>query len=377
MKKHLEGNTGTTHQLSFLKLNCIYTLLLVCSFVVLSCSEHQPENLISYSQAELLNSGTAATDILSDYDIIPLDTAANAVLSYITKVKSDEGLYFVLEKGIANKLVAFNGSGAYVGQIPSAPEGTNPLRDIADFALDTVENRILVLDGQTKKMLTYNYALELVREIQLDFYAYALEYQRNRMLFATTSEDHALYITDAEGSLVSKHFTDDRMERVRMFQPFDATPTGVLYNHWEDDVIYVIENSTGEVKNHLVVDFPATGSNQPGTHVRSAHEVNGTLVLSFQIPEIGPAVLLHHYDSRKSVRFTELDNDVTYTRHFLLPVVGKHDDYLISYLPAEYLAQAARNTTGRNRNERFEAAASRLTTASNAALLFYRPDLDG
>lgn len=63
-----------------MKLNYIYTLLLVCLFVVLSRSEHQPENLISYSQAELLNSGTAATDILSDYDIIPLDTAANAVL---------------------------------------------------------------------------------------------------------------------------------------------------------------------------------------------------------------------------------------------------------------------------------------------------------
>jgi hypothetical protein len=85
-------------------------------------------------------------------------------------------------------------------------------------------------------------------------------------------------------------------------------------------------------------------------------------------------VLLHQPSSQKSVRFTELNNDVTYTRHFLLPVVGKYDDYLISYLPAEYLAQAAKRTTGQRRNERFEAVVKNLTETSNAALILYQLD---
>jgi hypothetical protein len=280
-----------------------------------------------------------------------------------------------LEKGTANKLVVFNRAGAYVGQIPPAPEGTNPLRDLADFTLDTARNQILILDGQTKKVLTYDYTLQLANEMQLDFYAYALEYHQNLMLFATANEDHALYITDEKGQLIAKHFVDDKGERVRMFQPFDPNPTQVLYNHWEDDIIYAIDGS-GTVSDYVTVVFPTTGASRPGSNVRSAHAVNGTLVLSFQLPEIGPAVLLHQLGSKKSVRFTELDNDVTYTRHFLLPVVGKQDNYLISYLPAEYLAQAARTTPGQRRNERFEAVAQEITPASNAVLLLYHPQLD-
>lgn len=274
----------------------------------------------------------------------------------------------MLENQFQKGIFAFKRNGAYLNSIKSSSEGTNPLRSIRDFTLDKKNRKIYVLDGLYKKVFVFDYDLNLIDSVDLTFHAYAMEIINDLMVFATTDEDEIVWVTDLTGKPLSKHFLDNKAQRLRQFRPFDKSEHEILYNHWEDNNIYRID-TTGQVQTYCTFAFNGL-EGQSQSSIPAFTKIKNNVIAFCQIPELGNFTIVYNTQKHSGWRFSQLANDITYTRNFMFPILGKDKEHIITYLPSEYLLSEIAELEVDKQNEHFRKMAAKINKASNPLLVF-------
>lgn len=343
--------------------------IILTIFLCTNCNTEN-ESIIIYDEAKKLNDRTNATDLIESYDFLLLDSIPGFFIGGISKVVLDDDICFVKENQFNNGIFLFNKDGKYISHILPAHEGLNPLRSIQDFVINKESNRLFILDGHSDAVFELNYDLDILNKFQLSFSAYAMESINNLWIFATADADENIIITDTAGKIVSKHFTDNKLSRVRQLQPFYKSNDRILYNHWEDDQIYAIDNS-GKVSNYYTIKI--TEASQKKSHIVSFAETNNNLVIVCQLPETGKSIIIYNYKKKRAVQFDKINNNITHSRSFIAPIVGNNKDHSITYLPSEYLLNETVNLATETINKRFFEVLRQVHSKSNPLLVFNKP----
>jgi len=352
--------------ISYTKYTILGGILFFLSGV--GCSSDS-ENIASFTQAKTLSSDTPASELIESFNFLLLDSIPSIYLGGISKVMLDEGFCFVRENRFINGVFLFNCQGKYLRHIYPVSEGLNPVKSIYDFTLDKENNVLYILDGIAQTVFVYDYNLQLQSQVFLDFPAYSMERVGDLWVFATTQENENIIITDTSGMIIHRHFASKVPERRRQLQPFYVNKDKVLYNHWEDNDLYVID-SLGKVTTYYSFKFPDSGISQ--SYIRSFAESNNKIVVIAQQPEIGATTLMCATDKDRCMKFNKIHNDVTHNRFFLnTPIVGSEGDFLITYIPAEYIANKLdAGTHSKQINKAFAEVLYKLNERSNPLLIF-------
>jgi hypothetical protein len=347
-------------------------LVIILFFLSWAGCSPDSEHIASYTKAKVLSSDTPASELIESFDFILLDSVPGVYLGGISKVILDEKLCFVRENRFINGVFIFDRQGNYLRHIYPASEGLNPVKSIYDFTLDKENNVLYILDGIAQTVFVYDYNLRLKNQIFLGFSAYSMERSGDIWVFATTQENENIIITDASGMIIHRHFASKIPERRRQLQPFYVNKGKVLYNHWEDNDLYVID-SLGRVTTYYSFKFPDSGTSQ--SYIRSFAESNNKIVVIAQQPEIGATTLICTVNKGKCIKFNKVLNDITHDRFFLnTPIVGSEGDFLITYIPAEYiLNQAGAGAYPIQSNQSLTEVFDKLSDRSNPLLIFLEP----
>lgn len=350
-----------------------YIPLLFSTLFIISCTgDVPPFPRIVFSELEQLDGDVKASELVSDYEFVPLDTIPDGImLNYLTKVDYDDGIFFVREGQTQQGLFLFAENGRHLRHVLPAVEGANPFASIDDFSLDAENDRIYILSNRSRRIGVLNYELQLLDTIALDFAAYALASLDDRLFLASTNEPEVVSLLDLEGNILSKHFTDDIAQRLRQFMAFDKNEDFVLYHHWESDTVYTISpDGTVAPYYSLLIDRETPDGSSP---IASFNRIGRHLIWSLKNRSTANALIFTDLDSEASVRVQKINNDISLNPGFVLPIVGKRGDSLITYMPSEYLLQKADGVPEAELNPALDQVLRRLEAASNPVLVLMRP----
>lgn len=188
-----------------------------------------------------------------------------------------------------------------------------------------------------------------------------------KWIFCTSNEEEIIYITDRRGKVIKKDIKDKVKGRRQLSRPFDPIDNGVHYIHWEHDHLYKID-TFGNIEIFLTVpdnDHP-NKSIINTTAMAGEHIYLGTQVNQKMTKYVVDIIDDKYYD------VTNLKNDITYSKSFLMPVLGKRGDYLITYLPAEYLLDQLKKKENKIYNNHFQDAMERIDAHSNHLLVLQK-----
>lgn len=346
-----------------------YFLLFLLALFTASCTnENAPSTQFSFENIDQLDADTKASDLVDNYTFIALDTIpGGGFLNYLTKAAFDEGIFFVREGQARRGLFLFDESGQYLRHLAPAEEGPDPFKSIDDFSLDEANKHIYLLSNRSRRIGVLDYQLNILDTIALDIAANAIAYLHNRLILASPNDPKVIHILDRNGKVLSSHFTDNSYKRLGQFMPLDENENFVLYNHWEDNQVYKI-SPDGAVEPYFALTFdqetPASGS-----PIASVNKIGKHLMLSLKGKNVPMSLLIHNLGSGKTVRFNKLNNDISLNKNFVLPIIGKRNTQLITYMPSEYLLEQAALLPPNEINDGLAQVLTRLEVASNPVLV--------
>jgi len=144
-----------------LKLNSVW-LLMVC---LASCSGTNSRGVaigaVGDSARVLFVDNTKAfvsipKDSLFEarYDVVPLETSVESLISQIGRISIYENNFYVLDRSSSSVLV-FDGSGRFVKKIAHVGRGRGEYVSLTDFGIDTKNNNIVLYCDRPKKIIVY------------------------------------------------------------------------------------------------------------------------------------------------------------------------------------------------------------------------------
>lgn len=104
------------------------------------------------------------SSLFNDIKIIPLETNENCMIGHINQLKIFKDYIIVLDGSIAKSIFIFNRDGKYLRKIGNIGLGPGEYKRVHMFSLDEENDRILVLDGNLRKIITYTLDGEFVTE---------------------------------------------------------------------------------------------------------------------------------------------------------------------------------------------------------------------
>jgi hypothetical protein len=346
-----------------------YLPLLLFALCIASCANgDHPGSPFNFENIERLDTDTKASDLVGSYSFVTLSPVpGGGFLNYLTKAAFDEGIFFIREGQVREGLFLFDESGRHLRHLTPDEEGTNPFASIDDFSLDEANDRIYLLSKRSRRIGVLDYQLNLLDTIDLHMAANAIAYLDDHLILASPNDEKVIHIIDLDGKELSGHFTDNLSRRPAQFMPLDKNEHFVLYHHWEDNQVFKII-PPGEVAPYFSLTFnqetPAVGS-----PIASVNKIGKRLILSLKGRNIPMSVLIHDLESRAIVRINKLNNDVSLNKNFLLPIIGKHESQLITYLPGEYLLEQAQPLPATEINGKLSQVLNRLEVDSNPVLV--------
>lgn len=131
--------------------------LTLCLFFTISCNKQSAKN--TYSLSDFVNSKDS---IALDCDIsyIPLENTNNGLVSTMQKIIMDEN-YIFIESGA--ELLQFSTTGKFIRQISSRGRGPEEHLGVVDFAIDSKDDKIYLLD--TKKILEFDFNGNFIKKL--------------------------------------------------------------------------------------------------------------------------------------------------------------------------------------------------------------------
>ena len=165
-----------------------WRILPVLLLLLLSCTETGTEGKDSKFTVNLDSIPTIEEFHLSsfikkeDCSIVLLDTATNALMGHIDKLKIYHNYIVTLDKNVARGIFIFNQNGCFLNKIGQKGQGPGEYVSPSDFTCSLKEDKIFVLDSRLRKILIYSLSTgEFLRDIRIEPYALRIHYYEGNL----------------------------------------------------------------------------------------------------------------------------------------------------------------------------------------------------
>lgn len=195
-----------------------FPILIVVLVAVFSCKNQQntetadAKYVIEFDDDHFVD----VKDIVSDIQIIELDTATNSILPGITNITIiDDTLYcFTSSKGgYVNK---YTMDGKYIGSIKHIGHSHEEWVDASNMYINPQEKNIIISDRGSMRGMLYNFDGSFINDCKLSvydsfdiFYDKGLFYSQSNLFYTDgkigSEIDHILKVFDKQGELIEKH----------------------------------------------------------------------------------------------------------------------------------------------------------------------------
>lgn len=153
----------------------IITINVLCTLFILGTACHKSKNTISNNKSKAVKEtvmsvtekGGIDTILAKKQTVIHLDSDPSAVISKIDKILMDENKIFVLDQS-SSKVLVYNKAGFFLGKLTDIGRGPQEYRGLTDISLDPKTKTIYLLTDVPYKILSYDYDLNYLDEIELD-----------------------------------------------------------------------------------------------------------------------------------------------------------------------------------------------------------------
>lgn len=278
-------NTAYCRTLIYYKLimkrNINIVLSLAISALLLSCSSNGDEaSVIDFD-------GLASADysnLLPVLDTIDLNDAEaqSSMLSSLDKIIYSDGVFYAGDYG-QGRIVGFSSAGEPLFSISARGRGPQEYLKITDFDVDE-NKRIVIMDGQSDRILTYSENGSFLNTVSLPFDAYSFKtIESERLLFnlAPWNEGKgagkklAIMTTDCEVSQTRIDY-DGVFDCEFSFQSvaFTSSNGDITFNQPIDNQIIILDTK-GEISSSFQMDF---GSGNVPVEARKHIENNWEVV---------------------------------------------------------------------------------------------------
>lgn len=182
------------------------------------------------------------SDIASSFSIIPLETNDSCLIGEISKLDFFNEKIFVLDKIYSARLFVFSKDGRFLYDIGRRGAAPNEYIQINDFSIDRKKNIIYVLCDK-KKVFSYTLSGQYIGQIELNFFADAMENKDDSFYFVCDQVKRGnLIVTDMKGNVKYEDFANEQMGEnlLMLIHPFLLRDSLLLYRRYLDNNIYKI-----------------------------------------------------------------------------------------------------------------------------------------
>lgn len=254
------NNPGDSIPLKFLSLMKKLLWVFFLAVILPGCKKQTTADnevyTVEFSGEERENHSRLQTEIAS-VEYIALDTTE--LFGFVEKILvRDERIY--IKDPYVGKLLVFNLDGTFLNTIGWVGRGPEEFLGITDFSV--TDNCVLVYDGQSDRLLTYDLQGEFLTSREVPFKADALTVVDGRYFWALSSYNtlkfasRQVLLADADFKEISSWLeypeaTDTQFEFPYWFQ---TNGNSISYNRPIDNHIHLFSPS-GDQKERIRVDF--------------------------------------------------------------------------------------------------------------------------
>ncbi len=212
------------------------------------------------------------TAIAKEINVIPLETTDEAVISYISKIEYDDGLYFVQDEN-SKQVFVFDSLGNYRNKIWRQGRGPGEVLYPNNFALSKADKTVWVTDN-AETVKKYSYSGEYQGSIPWGIFVDDFYINDNGSVYCYTAKSTNWKDDTGQDYWCDELTIIDRNDEKHRYIPVDTTlysregrltidvnvPFSVLresvtFHHTISDVIYSIDRRTDEVTAKYKVDY--------------------------------------------------------------------------------------------------------------------------
>jgi hypothetical protein len=250
-------------------------ILLLFVVIIISCSNKKASFLevVSTSDVPLdvydtkpQSENIVRLSSISDkIEYIPLEMKDDVIIGSIDKIEVKDSLFYILDKK-AQIIWCFDCAGKYKFKISRRGQGPGEYVKIYDFNIDHKNNSILILDRDIRKILYYDMNGKYINDLRLEVSPSKFSLLENKMLFYTRGVDllmkngnsdlgYNLFLTDKEGSILSKYFPyNESTDKLMGNNVLDNYEDRAIISYAMNDTIYEFDKN-GNMINKLLFDF--------------------------------------------------------------------------------------------------------------------------
>ena len=212
---------------------------------------------------------TNIQDICSGMYYVPLETRTECLLGSIDAIKTDNDLFFVLDKR-NSILCSFRKDGSFYKRYGTVSDGSGKCFNIKSFSLDLKNDVLYVLDSRGGKVVSYSYDGQYLSEQPLFYFYDQFECSEPNWILSSSFAHntmssqfdlHRIILSDASQMPSSRAFPYPEGLRDSFHQEssmvFQKTVDGhVYYNYIPSNVIYELSNGVCLAKYRIATQEP-------------------------------------------------------------------------------------------------------------------------
>lgn len=187
-------------------------LLSLSAFILASCSKEKTadEGVLfpHLSISDVENQKIKASEIFTDYRVIPLETTENSLLGgrFVKIIK--KGPFFYIQS--INDVVVFDNDGKFVNRLSHVGTGPEEYEQLYDF--DVVEKYNEIWVSSAKGIYRYDsQTMAFKGLISVSFFVNEFKYLKDGTIIASTPDDVRFKIINMEGEVLQSFLENDRV----------------------------------------------------------------------------------------------------------------------------------------------------------------------
>lgn len=226
-------------------------LCILFVFVFFNCKDRQDQKRISESLVNIpITDFDTAYGKLSEFtdeiQMIPLETNDLSLLTDVEKLVMTKDFIFIIEKKNVEGIFMFDRKGHFIRKIGSRGEGPDEFISCRDFSLDEKEEILYLYDIPRKRILSFSFKNEFLKEFKMNYYATRFEYYNGLFYLYTENPDFgnplsSLVIKDKNGNIINSYYPAKKMQYSKISTVFQKTPMGLYFFQNMVDSIFVLK----------------------------------------------------------------------------------------------------------------------------------------
>lgn len=340
----------------------LYVFLIILSVACTSTKEEQKGteigDVISIPITDMETDNGMLSDYADEVIMIPLEFSDDCLLGEIDKVVMSDSCIFVMENENQKGIYVFDHTGKFLYRIGSHGEGPEEFVELSDFSLNEEEGVIYLYDNARKKILVFSYKGDYIKDIQMNYYAFNLEYQNGLFYLYHESPVYG----DPLCSLVIKN---DKGETVNAYYPvidkprychnciFQKLDNEILFAEDMCDSIFTIkgdklipkyyidykDKSMSKVDRESIrygkrEHYSVVQDTKKMAGIRDIFEINDKVFIN-NVYIFTPKFTVYDKKTQEVKTFTTLINDLSFIS--LNKPIAQYKDYLITIAPQDIL----------------------------------------